>query len=169
VYKNFGKELVSGELMCTMTDIRTNVTTCFNALEHFLHVYNAPFNNFADEDYGCMSNRGGKEYQPVIVTVRYPPSASDVQIFNLRSSYAAHCARDSLPVAVDGDVVPCEMWVHGVGGLLFACVMIFENPHEAEQRKVEMIVCADCKEKGMAMLNPKTWTDAEQTSRLATL
>ena len=109
VYKNFGKELVSGELMCTMTDIRTNVTTCFNALEHFLHVYNAPFNNFAVEDDGCMSNRGGKEYQPVIVTVRYPPSPSDVQIFNLRSSCAAHCARDSLPGDVDGDVVPCEM------------------------------------------------------------
>ena len=45
--------------------------------------------------------------------------------------------------------------MHGVGGLLFVCVMIFESPHEAEQRKVEMIVCADCKEKGMTMLNPK--------------
>ena len=54
-----------------------------------------------------------------------------------------------------GDIVPHDLWVNGVGGLLFARVMIFESPHEDEQRKSEMLVCNECKEAGMAMLNPK--------------
>jgi hypothetical protein len=33
--------------------------------------------------------------------------------------------------------------------------MIYECPDEEEQRKVEMIVCADAKKKGVAMMNPK--------------
>jgi hypothetical protein len=132
VYQNFGTEFVSGELMCSLTDIRTKLTTWFNAHEHFLHVYSVPSNNFAGEDYDYMSNRGRKAYQPVIVAARYPPFARDVQIFNLRSSYTVHCIDTSLPVAAEGDVVPRELWVNGVSGLLFARVMIFESPNEAE-------------------------------------
>ena len=52
--------------------------------------------------------------------------------------------------------MPRDLWVNGVvpGGLLLARVMIFESPDEEEQRKVEMIVCADAKEKGVDMMNP---------------
>jgi hypothetical protein len=51
--------------------------------------------------------------------------------------------------------VPRELWVNGVvNGLLLARVMVHECPDEEEQRKVEMIVCADAKENGMAMMNP---------------
>ncbi len=126
--------------MCSLTDIRTKLKTLFKAHEHFLHVYNAPSNNFEVEDYVYMSKRGNKAYQPVIVAVRYAPFAREVQIFNLRSSYGAHCIDDSLPGAAEGDVVPRDLWVNGVGRLLFPCVMIFEIPSEVEQRRVEMIV-----------------------------
>jgi len=149
--------------MCSFTDIRTNKETVFKALEHFLHVYSAAEANFEGEDYGCMSNRGA--YPPVIVAAWYPPFAKNVQILNLRSSYTDHCTDDSLPGAVEGDPVPRALWVKGVhpGGLLLARAMIFESTDEAEQRLVEMIVCNDCKEKGIAMLNPKNrigkWTD----------
>jgi hypothetical protein len=93
VAKNFSTELVDGVLWCTLIDIRTNVAIRFNAKEHFLHVFGAAFNNFAGEDYACLSNRGNKEYVPVIVTGRYFSFASAIQIFNVRSSYGVHCAR----------------------------------------------------------------------------
>ena len=52
--------------------------------------------------------------------------------------------------------MPRDLWVNGVvpGGLLLARVMIYETSDEEEQRRVEMIVCADAKEKKLAMMNP---------------
>ena len=53
--------------------------------------------------------------------------------------------------------MPSNLWVNGVGpgDLLLARARIFESLNEDEQRKVEVLVCTDCKQKGMAMLNPK--------------
>ena len=73
VYPYFFTELVNGELISYLTDIRTNVKTSFKTLEHFLHVYSAAEKSFEGEDYGFMSNRGGEKYGPVIVAARYAP------------------------------------------------------------------------------------------------
>ena len=60
--------------------------------------------------------------------------------------------------------MPRNLWVNGVGpgGLLLARARIFESLNEDEQRKVEVLVCTDCKQKGMAMLNPKN-IDGDRT------
>jgi len=100
VAKNFSLELVDGVLWCTLIDIRTNVETRFKAEEHFVHIFAAAINNFAGEDYACLSNRGNKEYVPVIVTGRYFSFASAIQIFNVRSSYGVHCARLAASLAL---------------------------------------------------------------------
>ena len=70
----------------------------------------------------------------------------------------------SLPGAEKRDIVPRNQWMNGVGGLLLARAILFETPLEDEQRKAEMVVCSHCKEKGMALMNPKN-VDGKRTKK----
>jgi hypothetical protein len=73
VIDNFRTEDVDGKLFTFVTDVRTNITTRFCASHHFLHVFRSNLLNFDGEGYGFLSNRGGDQYPPVIVSNRYEP------------------------------------------------------------------------------------------------
>ena len=52
------------ELIASVTDVRTKITTKFSDLHHSLHVFSVSSNNLAGEEYCFLSNRGASRQSP---------------------------------------------------------------------------------------------------------